>query len=87
MNAPVERLPDPNAVCRTKCALLLDDVYEQMQAVHHQADLVMLFAKTDDQRGVNRQLTLLVECIQRAVQDSAEITALKKLQALTGGGS
>jgi hypothetical protein len=67
-----------------QAALLLDSVYEQMQAVHHQADLIILFAQTDDHRGVNRQLTFLVECVQRAVQDSAAITALKKLQAITG---
>jgi hypothetical protein len=72
-----EGMSDPAAVKRDRRALLLDSIYEQMQAAHHQADLVMLFAETGDRRGINRQLTFLVEAVQRAVQSSADISALK----------
>jgi hypothetical protein len=68
---------DPAAVKRAKRALLFDGIFEQMQAAHHQADLVMLFAEIDDHRGVNRQLTFLVEAVQRAVLSSADLSALK----------
>jgi hypothetical protein len=72
-----EGISDPASVKRARRALLLDSIYEQMQAAHHQADLVMLFAETGDHRGINRQLTFLTEAVVRAVQSSADISALK----------
>ena len=57
--------------------LLLDSIFENMAGAHHQADLVQLFTEVGDVRGVHRQLTFLVEYVQRAVQDSAALTALR----------
>lgn len=59
--------PEPlSPVDRARRELDCESIFEEMGQVHHQADLVQIFAEIGDWRGIKRQLAFLARCVERA---------------------